>query len=190
MINLFKIIYSLSGIAYVWTLPLLAKIGFAEKDATSISGFIANAPATGAMAALSFAPLTLMWSYQNYKFGKLFLLKKQINILETSLSFYQIFYSMFLICTENYAPKFLHITSVICFGLSFIIHGWLTVNYLKPNKLSVIILSIGTTSFVILLFVKNMWFWVVECISYSCMLLFTPALMIDQKNVPFDYTSI
>jgi hypothetical protein len=176
MINLFKIVYSLTGIAYVWSLPFLAKVGFAEKNATSISGFIANAPATGAMAALSFAPITLMWSYQNYKFNKLFLLKRQINILEISLSLYQFFYSMFLICSENYAPKSLHITSVICFGLSFIIHGWLTVKYLKSNKL--------------LLFVKNMWFWAVECISYSCMLLFTPVMMLDQKNVPFDYISL
>jgi hypothetical protein len=190
MINLFKIVYSLTGIAYVWSLPFLAKVGFAEKNATSISGFIANAPATGAMAALSFAPITLMWSYQNYKFNKLFLLKRQINILEISLSLYQFFYSMFLICSENYAPKSLHITSVICFGLSFIIHGWLTVKYLKSNKLSIIILSTGTTSFVILLFVKNMWFWAVECISYSCMLLFTPVMMLDQKNVPFDYISL
>jgi hypothetical protein len=94
MINLFKIVYSLTGIAYVWSLPFLAKVGFAEKNATSISGFIANAPATGAMAALSFAPITLMWSYQNYKFNKLFLLKRQINILEISLSLYQFFYSM------------------------------------------------------------------------------------------------
>ena len=186
MINLFKILYSLTGIVYVWSLPTLAKIGFAEPHATSISGFIANAQATGAMAAVSFAPLTLMWSYQNYKIAKLFITKKHINILETSLSFYQIFYSMFLVCSENYTPKMLHITSVICFSLSFIIHGWLTVKYLRPNKLSIIVLSIGTSSFVLLLFVENMWFWAVECISYSCMLLYTPIMMVDQ-NMYFDY---
>jgi hypothetical protein len=110
--------------------------------------------------------------------------------LESSLSFYQIFYSIFLICTENYAPEILHKTSVILFGLSFIIHGWLTVIYLCPNKFSIYVLGLGTVSFIVLTFVKNMWFWCFECISYTCMVLYTPAMMIDQKNVPFEYTSL
>ena len=65
-----RILFSLLGIIYVWSLPLLAEIGFAQRNATSISGFIANPPATGAMAFISFTPLVLMWEYQYYVIKK------------------------------------------------------------------------------------------------------------------------
>ena len=66
-LNLSRIISSGAIILYIWSLPYLARIGFAEKGATSISEFIANAHATGALAALSFTPLTLMWEYQDIR---------------------------------------------------------------------------------------------------------------------------
>lgn len=86
-----RLIFSLLGIIYVWSLPLLADIGFAQKNATSISGFIANPPATGGMAFVSFSPLVL----------------------------------------------------------------------------------IGIISFAGLLFADDMWIWGLECVSFTCMLLFT-----------------
>ena len=185
-----KIGFSCLGIIYVWTLPILAELGFAEKNATSISGFIANPPATGAMAALSFAPITLMWLYQHYKFNKMNMTKIQHYLLETTLSLYQLFYSMFLICTENYVNQYIHITSVILFGLSFIVHGWSMTIYLRSNKLAIVTLSIGSGSFLTLLFVRGMWFWFFECISYTSMILFTPALMSDEPEAPFNYISL
>ena len=38
----FKIFLSTCGIFYVWFLPILSEIGFAEPNSTSISEFIAN----------------------------------------------------------------------------------------------------------------------------------------------------
>ena len=187
MVSLLKIGYSLLGIVYVWSLPLLAEIGFAEKDSNSISGFIANAPATGAMAALSFAPITLMWVFQNHKMNQIDLDHNKRSHLSITLSMYQIFYSMFLTCTETYTPEILHMTSVVLFGISFIIHGWLTVIYLPVNKLAIFSLSIGNMSFISLLFLKGMWFWAGECISYSSMMLFTPLQMLDQLTTPIQY---
>ena len=69
-VSRYRLYASLLIIPYIWSLPLLSDIGFAEKDATSISGFIANAHATGAFAALSFNPLILMWEYQMYLLSK------------------------------------------------------------------------------------------------------------------------
>ena len=59
-VSRYRLYASLLIIPYIWSLPLLSDIGFAEKDATSISGFIANAHATGAFAALSFNPLIVI----------------------------------------------------------------------------------------------------------------------------------
>ena len=63
--NIKRFLFSTVGIVYVWSLPLLAYIGFAEKNSNSISAFISNPQATGAMAAVSFMPISLMWEYQD-----------------------------------------------------------------------------------------------------------------------------
>ena len=70
-----RLFVSLFGILYVWLLPLLADIGFAVKGATSISGFIANPPATGAMAFISFLPLVLMLDLHVHR------MHRQLNLL-------------------------------------------------------------------------------------------------------------
>ena len=61
----FKMIMTGVGVVYVWALPYLSYIGFAEPKSNSISAYIANPPATGAMSAISFIPLTLIWEYQD-----------------------------------------------------------------------------------------------------------------------------
>ena len=90
----YRLLSSLVGIIYVWSLPLLADLGFAQPGSTSISKFIANAPATGAMAAISFIPMTLMWEYQDYTLS----LKGYLSIERVwvvSLISFQFFYSFF-----------------------------------------------------------------------------------------------
>tara|TARA_B100001057_G_scaffold125505_1_gene124189 strand:+ start:461 stop:1057 length:597 start_codon:yes stop_codon:yes gene_type:complete len=172
--NPFRMIVSLLGIVYVWSLPLLAYINFAEKGGSSISGFIANPPATGAMASISFVPFVLMWEFQDYIIY--YSINKDYikNILYYSLTLFQFFYSLFLICTVGIVPDWLHTTTVIMFSISFILHSIFILIYIKPSILCTIILLIGILSFVCLLFVSNMWFWACECIGYSSMLLFTP----------------
>jgi hypothetical protein len=172
----FRAITSTFGIIYVWCLPLLSYYHFAEPNATSISGFIANPPATGAMAAFSFMPLTLMWEYQDNVLTNYITNKVTENVLFISLSSYQLFYGCFLVCTENYVPLWLHQTTVSLFGISFVIHALLIICTISTSKLANIILGIGILSFISLLYVDGMWFWACECTAYSSMILYTPIL--------------
>jgi len=164
---------SLAIIPYLWLLPYLATKGFAESDATSISGFIANPRATGALAALSFTPLTTMWEYQDVQViqqcptsGKC--------ILYGTLCSYQFFYGAFLVCTVNYVPNWLHTTTVSLFVTSFGIHSLATMYYTKPSLAGNLILLIGCLACCALPFVPGLWFWFCESIGYSMLMLFTP----------------
>ena len=168
-----RMFLSTCGILYIWALPLLAKIGFAETGSHSISEFIANPPATGAMAAISMMPLSLMWEYQdivitqyNNGIGK--------KSMYYSLTAFQLFYGMFLTCTYGYVPNWLHTTKVIVFGTSFITHSVLVIKYVQNDIYSTAVLSVGIMSFLSLMFVKDMWYWAMECLGLSSMILFTP----------------
>lgn len=171
--SFYRLIFSLAGIIYVWTLPLLADIGFTQPNSNSISQFIANPPATGAMAAISFIPMTLMWEYQDYILNRDSYLYIQKIWVGTLVSF-QFFYGLFLTCTDGIAPDWLHMTTVILFGTSFIIHSIIILWYIESKNISKIVLVIGMLSFLGLIFVQGIWFWVLECVGFSSMLLFTP----------------
>ncbi len=171
--SIYRLAASLLGVIYVWSLPLLADIGFAESGSTSISKFIANPPATGAMASISFIPLTLMWEYQDYILNRdIYFNKKRIWI--TTLILFQFFYGLFLTCTDGIAPDWLHTSTVILFGTSFICHSAIILLYIESRIISKVILGIGILSFLSLIFVEEMWFWTFECIGFSSMLIFTP----------------
>ena len=169
-----RVFLSTCGIVYVWSLPLLALCGFSQPKSNSISGFIANPPATGAMAAVSFMPLTLMWEFQDSVIETHLEKNKIKKTLYKSLSIFQFFYGCFLVCTETYAPEWLHTTTVVLFGSSFAYHGIMSITTIQSNIYANSILFIGILSFISLLFVKDMWFWTMECVGFSCMLLYTP----------------
>lgn len=171
--SFYRLIFSLLGICYVWSLPLLADIGFAQSGSTSISQFIANPPATGAMAAISFIPLTLMWEYQDYILNSNGYLNIERIWIGTLTSF-QFFYGLFLICTDGIVPDWLHISTVIMFGLSFICHSMIIIWCIDSRTISKIVLGIGIISFLGLTCAPGMWFWVLECVGFSSMLIFTP----------------
>ena len=178
-LRIFKFCTSTVGVVYVWCLPVLSKIGFSEEGSTSVSAFIANPPATGAMASVSFMPMTLMWQYQNIVASRLD--NKRIEkILENSLCGYQVCYCMFLICTDSYVPDSLHFATVFLFCLSFFVHSGCIVRYLDPCVVTKGIFGVGTSSLVALigLLVTNnedtMWFWGLECVGLTSMFLFTP----------------
>ena len=171
--SIYRLIFSLVGIVYVWSLPLLADFGFAQSGSTSISQFIANPPATGAMAAISFIPMTLMWEYQDYILNR----DGYLNIEKLwvgTLASFQFFYSLFLTCTDGIVPDWLHTTSVILFGLSFICHSVIILWYIESRNISKIVLGIGILSFLGLTCAPGMWFWFLECVGFSSMVLFTP----------------
>ena len=188
--SIYRLGVSLVGILYVWSLPLLANIGFSQPNSQSISEFIANPPATGAMAAISFIPLTLMWEYQDYTISKL----NYVNIEQIwmwSLVCFQGFYGLFLVCTDGIVPDWLHLTTVVMFGLSFIGHSVILLIYIESNLLTKLTLGIGIVSFIGLVFAKGLWFWALECVGFSSMLLFTPIewLLIDSSTKSYQMTS-
>lgn len=165
-----KISLSFTGIVYVWILPCLSKIGFTEKNATSISGFICNPQATGAMAAVSFLPFILMNEYQ-YIYSN-----KKDNILDKTLLLFEISYGMFLSFPVSYISIKIHEISVICFSLSFIIHSYFILYDIQFNKITKVLLSIGSICFMLLSILNpnHLIYWFVECICFTCMILFTP----------------
>ena len=171
----FRAFLSTCGILYVWSLPILAHYGFAVANSTSISKFISNPPATGAMAAVSFMPLTLMWEYQDTVLSVRGTSLTR-TLLYASLSTFQFFYGGFLICTETYVPMWLHQTTVTLFGITFVVHGVLTIFVMSTSAIVNAVLGVGIMAFASLLFAKGIWFWVCECIGFSSMLLFTPLL--------------
>ena len=169
-------------IIYVWSLPYLSTIGFAQPGATSISGFIANAHATGALAALSFRPLNLMWEYQHFvikhtncQLGK--------EILGWTMASYQLFYGGFLVCTVNFVPLWMHRTTVTLFVVSFMIHSLMTLIYIKPRLLGQLELIIGLVTCLCLPFVKGISFWALESIGFSMMMLFTPTEILSTPSL-------
>jgi hypothetical protein len=170
-----RVFMSTCGIIYVWCLPLLALCGFSQPGSHSISAFIANPPATGAMAAVSFMPLTLMWEFQDSIIETHLEKNKIKKKLYRTLSIFQFFYGCFLTCTETYAPGWLHATTVVLFGSSFAYHGIMTINSIQStNVYANSVLFVGILSFLSLLFVKGMWFWAMECLGFTSMLLYTP----------------
>lgn len=170
LIEKIKIYLSFTGIIYVWSLPSLSKIGFTEKNATTISGFICNPQATGAMASLSFLPFILMNEYQ-YIY-----IDKKDTILNKTLLLFEISYGMFLSFPVTYVSIQIHEVSVICFSLSFIIHSYFILYDIQFNKITKVLLSIGSICFMLLsvLNPNHLTYWFVECICFTCMILFTP----------------
>jgi len=176
--NRYRIFSSLGVLFYIWLLPLLSNYGFAE-NGTSISEFISNAHATGALAALSFTPLCLMWEYQN-----IYLINKyeSSKYIYFTLSGYQFFYGCFLVCTVNYVPDWLHFTTVFLFCTNFVIHSLAILYLTKYSTFGKIDLIIGLLACLMLLFVKGIWFWAFECIGFTSMILFTPIEIFSIKN--------
>lgn len=172
-LNLSRIISSGAIILYIWSLPYLARIGFAEKGATSISEFIANAHATGALAALSFTPLTLMWEYQDIRVVTV-CTEKGKEVLYYTLVAYQWFYGGFLVCTVNYVPMWLHTLTVVMFCITFVIHSVITMYYTNPTKYGQLELIVGILACACMPFSSGLGFWACECIGYSMIMLFTP----------------
>ena len=172
-------------------MPYLATIGFSEPGSTSISAFIANPRATGGMAAVSFMPFTLMWEYQDMIIAQSDN-KNNFIILYYTLPMVQFFYGLFLTCTVGYVPMWVHSGTVFIFGTSFLAHSAGVCKSIQPNKITKITLGIGVCAFISLLFVKNMWFWAMECIGLTSMWLFTPIdlILLSKKKQTLPQISV
>ena len=187
IMNILRWVFSFLSIIFVWSLPLLSTIGFSEPSSNSISAYIANPHATGAMAFVSFTPLLIITEYQD------FYIRNRINgvimktLLYWSLRMFLLFYGLFIIFTVNYNQT-LHQIAVYSFGVSYIIHCLLTIVSINRTILSSIFVIIGAVSFIALLFIdQTPLFWAVECVGFSSMVLFTPfEITQNQSNCLLD----
>lgn len=169
------------AVLYPWCLPALAAVGFAESGATTVSGFIANPQATGAMAAVSFLPLELIVSHQHCvlrcdpQHGWMLNLTQQLFLVS---------YALFLVCTVTY-NKTAHAVVVLALTVSFIAHAWhvwLCVH--RTSTMLAVTLWTGAFSFTVLgvLFLGfddvGLVFWGFECLGFSAMVLYTPLCLL------------
>ena len=91
-VSKYRIFSSLLIIVYIWCLPLLSRIGFAEKNKTTISGFIANSHATGALAGgIVFSYICRSFVYNNVLYTTNFIGKNGFSIRYSGLY-------LFIIC--------------------------------------------------------------------------------------------
>ena len=189
----FKIIMTGVGVLYVWSLPILSRIGFAEPESNSISGYIANPPATGAMSAVSFIPLTIIWEYQDIIIENIVVKKCSVlwfgNSIYYTTIIFQLSYGTFLVCTYGYVKNWIHTSSVVTFCLSFCLHSMLSLLYTYSTTITKVILATGLLAcgglvILMILDISNMWFWLLECIGITSMFIFTPVewLMINKNK--------
>ena len=76
----------------------------------------------------------------------------------------------------GYVPNALHTACVIIFGVSFLIHASVVVFYIEPAEQTKIVLITAGIAFASLILVPtdSMWFWGMECVGFTGMILFTP----------------
>ena len=178
---------------YVWTLPLLSKIGFAEigyKESIgySISGYIANARATGLMASLFFYPCMLMWSPQARSCldNRGYVIKCVFNI---TLYVFQICFGGFLTCTVTW-NEILHTTFVALFSICGIIHFTMIVKYANVSCWDGIFLKFGILAFISMAilsflghpFICDYTYWFLECLALTVMVIFTPIEIFTMRD--------
>ena len=178
---------------YIWTLPLLSKIGFAEigyneSIGYSISGYISNSRATGLMASLFFSPSMLMWSSKARKCidSRAFIIKWLFN---NTLYIFQICFGGFLTCTVTW-NHLLHTMFVFLFAISGIIHFIIIIKYANKSYWDSICLKFGILTFIGICiltflgypFICDYTYWFLECFALTTMIIFTPIEIFTLKN--------
>lgn len=194
------LVISLIPIIYIWILPLLSKPDhtFAEdgcyngieqecKLGYSISAYISNSQATGAMALTFTIPIALMWIY------------KPNNNLETMipLVIFTLFFGLFLIFSVTFDLK-LHIFAVLSFCIGAIIHFCFVLktirNYINIFRFLIFVsisclICIGICGYIFIntknednpLLKNTYWVWGFESLGLSSLILFTPLSILLNK---------
>lgn len=185
-----KVIYNMFNtlfpILYVWCTPLLANIGFCNKNKSllgnTLSNYIATPQATGMMAVSYYSVSNIMMSKRFYRaFAVPSGAEKGFYI---SGIFYEIFFGMFLCSPVTYYPT-IHYVSVggfVCCAYIHLIYLEYSPFFKNTWPLSLATLkSIGTlsligisvTSMIVRVVpIPNYLFFVFECIGLSSFILF------------------
>eukprot|EP00930_Biecheleria_cincta_P090432 TRINITY_DN79810_c0_g1_i1.p1 TRINITY_DN79810_c0_g1~~TRINITY_DN79810_c0_g1_i1.p1 ORF type:complete len:244 (+),score=9.75 TRINITY_DN79810_c0_g1_i1:43-774(+) len=178
---------TLLPILYVWCLPFLGKLGFAhlctdfprcDSTGASVSDFISNDHATGAMAALFFYPNLFLW-------------KNALHVRDTyvyrTLGTYQASFGLFLACPVTEVPN-LHGMAVCLFCITGLAHNNKMLKHCEGQTklLCQRLLKIAMMAFVVIFllvwvarFDENLLpdncpycFWISECVGLSSMIIF------------------
>jgi len=131
-----RLVGSLLPVVYVWSLPLLGVLGFAHKcpdwprcgdTGASVSSFIANAHATGAMAGCFFYPALQMWlNAQQVEEGH--------RCIYPTLIAFQACFGIFLACPITEVP-WLHAMAVNLFCMSALTHSVVVLRHCAIERL-------------------------------------------------------
>eukprot|EP00928_Gymnodinium_smaydae_P086690 TRINITY_DN710_c0_g3_i1.p1 TRINITY_DN710_c0_g3~~TRINITY_DN710_c0_g3_i1.p1 ORF type:complete len:297 (+),score=38.24 TRINITY_DN710_c0_g3_i1:100-891(+) len=203
-IGALRVVGTLLPIIYVWSLPFLAQVGFAHKcptypacdaEGASISNFIANAHATGAMAACYYYPAIQMWLNAQY-------VRHYPYVYET-LGIFQICFGMFLMCPVTEVPN-LHFSSVLAFCISALFHCKTLTRQCAGARLRLcrllLIIAVGSFASLFVLamitgfsgdWVPNnvpMLFWCLECCGLTSITLFTLFWYRAQRSGPVSHS--
>jgi hypothetical protein len=170
-----RAVYTALAVAYVWSLPLLADIGFA-KPAHSISGFIETPGATGALAVVTAAPLYNILQFEHTAHGTARKL--------TAAGFF-VGFAGFLVFNVSAQPA-AHYTFVALFALSFCAHAALRLRDIAtvPGAVALVVGIAAFTAMAIMIAAQTstIAFWATECVGFTALLLFTPLEQSKQKT--------
>ena len=214
--SIFMILVVLSAvipIAYVFSLPLLAKKKFAEPlcegeakekrknpgcsvTGASVSGYISNAHATGGMAATFFPAQMLMWvnaMFKQYSLGSM-----------VSLAVFQVGFSGFLMCNVTW-KRTMHYIAVFVFCIAGAVHFSTLLPARQAREVVytrwplILLLGVGISALTGVMtlcmfsFVQPnsldewpMLFWQTECIGLSAFVLYVPLLMLLRRRSEID----
>jgi len=183
-VRIFAIVSFIAPAVYIWTLPWLAKRNdFVEPyddekfDFPSISAYITNAHATGAMAAAFIPSLIMMWVnalYNNFR---------MVTIV--SLIVFQIGFSAFLMLNVDWKPN-LHAAAVTVMSLAAAVHTYSMFTGVTDNVALTVTLGVGTLASVFVGAVallgprftkKKNYFYLAEAIGLTAVCAYVPIMM-------------
>lgn len=126
---------TLLPVLYIWALPILADAGFAHKcrrwprcknTGASVSDFIANTHATGAMAAVFFFPAMHLWLNVQA-------IRDRDTCAMPTLIIFQICFGFFLVCPVSEVPR-LHGMAVLAFCTAGVVHNVIALRYCSRHR--------------------------------------------------------
>mmetsp|Transcript_107603 Transcript_107603/g.332329 ORF Transcript_107603/g.332329 Transcript_107603/m.332329 type:complete len:247 (+) Transcript_107603:131-871(+) len=190
---------TLLPVAYVWALPLLSTIGWAHKcphwprcwsTGASVSDFIANTHATGAMAAVFFFPSMHLWLNVQH-------IRHHRCVLPTLVVF-QVCFGLFLMCPVSEVPS-LHGWAVLVFCTSALVHYGIILRFCAEHRYRqcqvTLCIAIASFALIFLLVVVSRFdrtlipthvpflFYFCEAVGLSSMAVF-PVLWYIEQRVP------
>eukprot|EP00927_Polykrikos_kofoidii_P052238 TRINITY_DN46011_c0_g1_i1.p1 TRINITY_DN46011_c0_g1~~TRINITY_DN46011_c0_g1_i1.p1 ORF type:complete len:240 (+),score=9.36 TRINITY_DN46011_c0_g1_i1:41-760(+) len=122
-------------VVYVWSLPFLATVGFAhtckgyprcKNVGASVSSFICNTKATGALAFSFFYPCMLCWMNARAV--------RHQGWVSLTLGLFQACFGAFLMCPVEEVPV-LHGIAVVSFCVMALLHYWVLLRHCETHRL-------------------------------------------------------